>query len=115
MTRGVAGRVIGGVLVAAPLLAGCAGQVPVRGDRQLVAGNYRAAIGMYDEFLRATPADPSAGRVRATRGLLARYLQAEEDAARLRSELNDLRAQVTRLRAALDKLRAIDVDAEQKR
>jgi tetratricopeptide (TPR) repeat protein len=115
MTLGGAGRVIGGVLVAAPLVAGCAGQLLNRGDRQLVAGNYRAAITTYDEFLRGNPLDPSAGRVRATRSLLARYLQAEEEAARMRPELNDLRAQVARLKAALDKLRAIDVDAEQKR
>ena len=114
MTLAGAGRVVGGVLVGVPLVAGCAGQLLTRGDSQLVAGNYRAAITTYDQFLRSNPQDPSAERVRATRTLLARYLQVEEEAARGRPELNDLRAQVTRLKAALDKLKAIDVGTERK-
>ena len=117
MTAGRAGRVVGGVLLVVPLVfvAGCARELVTRGDDQLVAGNYRAALAMYDQFLRSNPQDAVSDRVRATRALLARYLQTEEEAARARPELTDLRAEVTRLRAALEKLKAIDVQTEQKR
>jgi hypothetical protein len=115
MIPGRAGNVVGGALLVLALLSGCARKVLTRGDGQLVAGNYRGAIAMYDQFLRANPEDPSAERVRATRKLLARYLQVEEEAARARLELNELRAEVARLKAALEKLKAIDVQTEQKR
>ena len=117
MTAGRAGRVVGGVLLVVPLVfvAGCARELVTRGDDQLVAGNYRAALAMYDQFLRSNAQDAVSDRVRATRALLARYLQTEEEAARARPELTDLRAEVTRLRAALEKLKAIDVQTEQKR
>ena len=117
MTVGRAGRIVGGVLLVLPLafVSGCARELVTRGDDQLVAGNYRAALAMYDQFLRSNAQDAVSDRVRATRALLARYLQTEEEAARARPELTDLRAEVTRLRAALEKLKAIDVQTEQKR
>ncbi len=117
MTAGRAARIVGGVLLVVPLVlvSGCTRELVTRGDDQLVAGNYRGALTMYDQFLRSNPQDAVADRVRATRALLARYLQAEEEAARARPELTDLRAEVTRLRAALEKLKAIDVQTEQKR
>ncbi len=117
MTAGRAARIVGGVLLVVPLVlvSGCTRELVTRGDDQLVAGNYRGALTMYDQFLRSNPQDAVADRVRATRALLARYLQALDDAARARPELTDLRAEVTRLRAALEKLKAIDVQTEQKR
>src|SRR5438105_4502768 len=117
VTGGRAGRVVGGVLLVVPLVfvSGCARELVTRGDDQLVAGNYRAALAMYDQFLRSNPQAAVADRVRATRALLARYLQAEEEAARARPELTALRNEVTRLRAAPEKLKAIDVQTEQKR
>jgi len=117
VTAGRAARIVGGVLLVVPLVlvSGCTRELVTRGDDQLVAGNYRGALTMYDQFLRSNPQDAVADRVRATRALLARYLQALDDAARARPELTDLRAEVTRLRAALEKLKAIDVQTEQKR
>ena len=117
MTAGRAARIVGGVLLVVPLVlvSGCTRELVTRGDDQLVAGNYRGALASYDQFLRSNPQDAVSDRVRATRALLARYLQAEEEAARARPELTDLRAEVTRLRAALEKLKAIDVRTEQKR
>ena len=92
-----------------------------RGDEQLIAGNYLAAIDYYNEFLRANPGDPAAPRVRVTQQILGRLLQAEsripelqrdvaagrrdlqaarDEAARIQGELTAREHEVERLRAS---------------
>lgn len=125
-----------GAALAALFLAGCA-TAPVnlptspllaRGDARLASGDYRAAIALYDEFLRREPTDPAAARVRATRLALARLLESAAaldqlraeavqragELARARRELEAAQAETTRLRADLERIKALDLQLEQR-
>lgn len=79
-------------LVLALLLSGCAMFSPPsatrlleRADEQLVAGQYRRALSLYDDFLKAHPRDPAAPRARATRNVLEEVERLKADLERLRS------------------------------
>jgi tetratricopeptide (TPR) repeat protein len=110
-------------------LAGCAA-VPrleptalERADLQLASGNYRAAMNLYDDFLRASSYHPEARRVVATRAALERLLKVEDaipelerqarlredEASQARAELAELRAEIQRVRQELGRLRYVDV------
>lgn len=94
----------------------------------MMAGNHRAALGLYDEFLLANPGDEVAPRVRLLRTAVDRLLRAEaeiqrlqqdgaardEALARTRLELNTLRAETARLRADLERLKAVDLELERR-
>lgn len=74
------------------LLSGCAMFSPQsatrllqRADEQMVAGQYRRAVSLYDEFLKAHPTDRAAPRARATRNVLAEVERLKADLERLRS------------------------------
>lgn len=91
-------------LVLGLLLSGCAVFSPQsaklldRADEQMVTGEYRRALGLYDEFLKAYPTDPAAPRARATRNVLDRLLSSQ--------------AEIERLKADLERLRSIDLPRE---
>ncbi len=91
-------------LVLGLLVSGCAMFSPqssrllARADEQLVVGQYRRALGLYDEFLKAYPTDPAAPRARATRNVLDRLLSSQ--------------AEIERLKVDLERLRSIDLPRE---
>jgi len=112
------------VLAAALLFPACAGlgsrgssgELLDRADRQMIAANYRGAVGLYDQFLRENPEDPETKRVRATRAVLERLILSQTEVERLRrevatdrAEIDRLKAETTRLRADLERLRNIDL------
>ena len=123
------GRGVATIVAAGLLFSGCVNLLTpgppglvARADAQLQSGNYRAAIALYDEFLQASPADPAALRVRATRSLLEVLLQSEatlqrlqqesalreEELTRARRELLELRAEAKRVNVSLERLKALD-------
>jgi septal ring factor EnvC (AmiA/AmiB activator) len=97
-----------------------------RADGELIAGNYRAAIAVYDHFLELAPDDVASPRAQAIRALIDRLLSAETAARRLereaghledeieqlRSQLAVSRKEAARLRADLDQLRLLAADLE---
>jgi septal ring factor EnvC (AmiA/AmiB activator) len=97
-----------------------------RADDELIAGNYRAAVAIYDHFLELAPDDEAAPRAHAIRAVIDRLLSAqtaarrlERDAAHLEDEIEQLRGQLTvsrkeaaRLRADLDQLKQVAADLE---
>jgi hypothetical protein len=111
-------------LASALCLAGCAGasgsspapgsSVPAarllqRADDQLATAQYRGAIALYDEFLKAYPADPAAPRARASRVVVDRLLLSQGEVERLRREVDTRQAEIDRLKADLERLRRIDL------
>lgn len=101
-------------LVAAGLLvSGCAGVFSpgplARADDRLAAADYRGAVALYDEFLKANPSDPATSRARATRAVLERLLLSQGEIERLRRELAAQQAETSRLRTDLERLRSIDL------
>jgi len=97
-----------------------------RADDELIAGNYRAAIAVYDHFLELAPDDKAASRAQAIRASIDRLLSTqtaarrlEHDAAHLEDEIEQLRGQLTasrkeaaRLRADIDQLKQLAADLE---
>lgn len=122
--RGVTAIVATGLLFSGCVKLLTAGplELVARADAQLQSGNYRAAIALYDEFLQASPADPAALRVRATQSLLEALLRSEaavqrlqqesalreEELARARREVLELRAEAMRVKSSLEWLKALD-------
>jgi tetratricopeptide (TPR) repeat protein len=116
------------------VLSGCAtvpapAPKPLAGDARLAAGDYRAAIAAYDQFLQAEPNDPAAPRVRATRAVVDQMLEAAavvpglareatlreaelEDAKR---ELGTLRDKVAALTSTLDQLSALVLEIDRQK
>jgi len=104
------------------LLSGCAGFIPrpeadavVPADEQLAAGNHAAALGLYDEFLKANPDDAAVPRVRATRAILDELLQARATVRRLEEEatrrLEELRRAQSGLAAVRDEAKRLKDDS----
>ncbi|HEV8308564.1 MAG TPA: hypothetical protein VGW35_12955 [Methylomirabilota bacterium] len=92
-----------------PASSPAASALLARADDQLVAGQYRGAVSLYDELLRAHVADPATARARATRAVLDRLLLAQGEIERLHRELASRQVEIDRLRADLDRLRSIDL------
>ncbi|MBI4011256.1 MAG: hypothetical protein HY359_03020 [Candidatus Rokubacteria bacterium] len=98
------------------LLAGCAMLAPgsstqsattlKRADDQMAAAQYRSALALYDEFLKASPNDPEAARARATRTVVERLLASQTEVERLRREVSSRQAEVDRLRRDADSRQA---------
>jgi hypothetical protein len=105
----------------APVAAPVAAPTPstgllARADDRLMSAQYRGALVLYDEFLKAYPDDPAIPRVRAARAVIERLLIVQTENERLRRELDvrqaDLaarQAEIDRLRADLERLRRIDL------
>jgi hypothetical protein len=113
-----------GLVLALVLAAGCAAmtgrggsaELLSRADGRLAAAEYRGAIALYDEFLRANPDAADTPRARATRAAVERLILAQAETERLRrevgvrdAEVDRLRAEVERLRGDLQRLRTIDL------
>lgn len=95
------------------LLAGCvtspAGQggatppagVLARADAELGVANYRGALELYDEFLRAHPDDAASPRARGTRAALDHLVASRVEIGRLREALLAKENEVARARHEL--------------
>jgi DNA repair exonuclease SbcCD ATPase subunit len=97
-----------------------------RADAELIAGNYRAAIAVYDHFLSLAPDDVASPRAQAVREAIDRLLSAqtaarrlereaghlEDEIEQLRSELAVSRKEAARLRADVDQLKQVAADLE---
>jgi hypothetical protein len=131
-------RSLAATIVLGAALAGCAAvpqfgsPTPVgpslleRADQQLASGDYRGAIGLYDEFLRAASHDREARRVVATRTALAHLLrleavvqdlrqqsqQRDQELGAAQNELAALRGEIQRARQELGRLRLVDAHRE---
>ncbi len=95
-------------------------------DQQLASGDYRGAISLYDDFLRAASHDREAKRVVATRTALAHLLRVEavvedlqQESQRRDDELAEaqqavaaLGAEIQRARQELGRLRLVDARRE---
>jgi hypothetical protein len=100
-----------------------------RADRLVGDGDYRAAVGAYDEILTRYPQDRIARRAQVRRDTVAGLLAARADVARLREELvarevevgrlrqevQRLLAESERLRADIEELKRIDLRQEERR
>jgi hypothetical protein len=98
-------------------------------DRLAGAGDYRGAVGTYDELLTRYPQDRLARRAQVRRDTIAGLLAARADVARLRDELGArdaelgrlrhevqrLLAETERLRADIEELKRIDLRQEERR
>jgi len=89
--------------------AAAAGALLRQADEQLLASQYRSALALYDEFLKAHPDDPATPRARATRSAVARLLAAQAEIERLRLEVGTRQREIERLKADLERLRRIDL------
>ncbi len=106
-------------LAASLLLVGCAALSSTapppsaaalkRADDQMAAAQYRRALALYDEYLKANPNDPAAPRARATRALVERLLASQAEVERLRRDVDTRQAEIDRLKADLERLRRIDL------
>lgn len=103
------------------LVAGCASWVSTprpsatlleRADRQVMAGDYTAAILTYDVMLTRFPDDPEAPRARASRDVAAEIVRLRAELFSRDSELSRLRQEVTRLRDDLENLKRMDLQLE---
>jgi uncharacterized coiled-coil protein SlyX len=97
-----------------------------RADDELIGGNYRASIAVYDHFLELAPDHVASPRAQAIRAVIDRLLSSQEaarrlerDAAHLEDEIDELRTQLAasrkeaaRLRADLDQLKQVAADLE---
>jgi predicted RNase H-like nuclease (RuvC/YqgF family) len=68
----------------------------------MAAAQYRSALALYDEFLKASPNDPEAARARATRTVVERLLASQTEVERLRREVSSRQVEVERLRRETD-------------
>jgi septal ring factor EnvC (AmiA/AmiB activator) len=75
-------------------------------DRLADAGDYRAAILAYEQFLTRHPDDPAAPRALARRNTAAAIVTTREELGRLRDELPRLGDELAGARAELAKARA---------
>jgi hypothetical protein len=73
----------------------------IRAEQELIAGDYRAAVARFDEFLQHFPTDPAAQRAQATRTALDGLLKLQEAAAKLEHDANLREDELARLRRAL--------------
>lgn len=76
-----------------------------KAERLTEERQYQQAVAAYDEFLAVHPDDAEASRALANRDVIAGYLSARADLARLRQDLTAREAEVTRLREELARVR----------
>jgi TolA-binding protein len=88
----------------APRSSATAAQVRLlqRADDQMAAAQYRGAIALYDEFLKAYPADQAAPRARASRAVVDRLLLSQGEIERFRREIDSRQGEIERLRREVD-------------
>ncbi len=73
-----------------------------RADEQMMAAQYRSALALYDEFLKAHLDDPATPRVRASRAVVERLLLSQGEIERLRREVDTRQAEIERYRREVD-------------
>ena len=76
-----------------------------KAERLAEEGQYQQAVAAYDEFLAVHADDGQAPRALANRDLIAGYLTARADVARVRQDLTAREAEVARLREELARVR----------
>lgn len=89
----------------------------VRADRQAGEGDFEAAVASYDEFLARFPDDSAAPRALRSRDTLVTSLEAQQELARRREEVERLRSELIRLqqeeaRLRLEKARLREEEAQ---
>jgi hypothetical protein len=107
------------IVAAALALTGCAGMpfgssdqpaaLLRRADDQVTAAQYKSALALYDEFLKANPNDPATPRARVSRTAAERLLASQAEIDRLRREVDTRQAEIDRLKGDLERLRRIDL------
>jgi hypothetical protein len=95
-------------------------------DEQMISGNYRAALRLYEEFVFQFPDHVEVPRAQAVRATLDRLFavetaalrlerdlaEREDELGRLKRELVTSRLEIARLRADLERLKLIDLRLE---
>jgi hypothetical protein len=98
-----------GPSAAAAQAAASSARLLQRADDQMTAAQYRGAIALYDEFLKAYPTHSATPRARASRAVVDRLLLSQGEIERLRREVDTRQAEIDRLKADLERLRRIDL------
>jgi hypothetical protein len=126
-----------GALVVSALAAGCAAWPFVRPATVMLAkadhltqeGQYQEAVTVYDDFLTQYADDAKAPRALASRDVVAGFLSAraelarvrqllaarDTEVARLREDLARVRQEADRLRTDLERLKQIDLTPDRRR
>jgi hypothetical protein len=83
-----------------------------RADRQVMVGDYAAAVQTYDVLLARYPDDPEALRARTSRDVAAEIVRLRAELSTRDTELSRLRQEVARLRDDLENLKRMDMQLE---
>ena len=87
----------------------------VRADRQAGEGDWEAALASYDELLARFPNDPAAPRALRSRDTLVASLEAQQELARRREEVERLRSELVRLQQEEARLREEEARLQQEK